>query len=193
MGGLSARGWSGIDQFDGDEANPLAPDGGRNSGWIQSPSADAPAASFVTCLPASDGRSRLAARHANLRMDTVHRRGVGTADRRRADLEHPDDRFMEYCLVAGIETLVVETHPKLVNLLVTTGWDVMPLAAPSVLDDALIVRSRPSVIGRAASSPRALRNQWKRPRPDAGARQSVRTAGVVAPHTSSKTPWTCSV
>lgn len=56
---------------------------------------------------------------------------------------------MEYCLVAGIETLVVETHPKLVNLLVTTGWDVMPLAAPSVLDDALIVpiTAKPSLAG----------------------------------------------
>lgn len=56
---------------------------------------------------------------------------------------------MEYCLVAGIETLVVETHPKLVNLLLTTGWDVMPLAAPSVLEGALIVpiTARPSFAG----------------------------------------------
>ncbi len=56
---------------------------------------------------------------------------------------------MEYCLVAGIETLVVETHPKLVNLLVTTGWDVMPLAAPSLLEGALIVpiTAKPSMAG----------------------------------------------
>ncbi|MDH4415449.1 MAG: acyl-homoserine-lactone synthase [Rhizobium sp.] len=56
---------------------------------------------------------------------------------------------MEYCLVAGIETLVVETHPKLVNLLLTTGWDVMPLAAPSVLDGSLIVpiTAKPSMAG----------------------------------------------
>ncbi|MDQ0421053.1 acyl-homoserine lactone synthase [Peteryoungia aggregata LMG 23059] len=56
---------------------------------------------------------------------------------------------MEYCLVAGIETLVVETHPKLVNLLVSTGWEVMPLAAPSVLDGSLIVpiTARPSRAG----------------------------------------------
>ena len=56
---------------------------------------------------------------------------------------------MEYCLVAGIQTLVVETHPKLVNLLVTTGWDVMPLAAPSVLEGALIVpiTAKPSMAG----------------------------------------------
>lgn len=46
---------------------------------------------------------------------------------------------LEYCLVAGIQMLVVETHPKLVNLLLTTGWDVMPLAAPSMLEGALIV------------------------------------------------------
>lgn len=56
---------------------------------------------------------------------------------------------MEYCLVAGIETLVVETHPKLVNLLVTTGWEVMPLAAPSMLEGALIVpiTAKPSMAG----------------------------------------------
>ncbi|MGC4407052.1 GNAT family N-acetyltransferase [Rhizobium rosettiformans] len=56
---------------------------------------------------------------------------------------------MEYCLVAGIGTLVVETHPKLVNLLLTTGWDVMPLAAPSLLDGSLIVpiTAKPSMAG----------------------------------------------
>lgn len=56
---------------------------------------------------------------------------------------------MEYCLVAGVQTLVVETHPKLVNLLVSTGWDVMPLAAPSVLEGALIVpiTAKPSMAG----------------------------------------------
>lgn len=56
---------------------------------------------------------------------------------------------MEYCLVAGIEMLIVETHPKLVNLLLTTGWDVMPLAAPSTLDGSLIVpiTARPSMAG----------------------------------------------
>ncbi|MCZ8179471.1 MAG: GNAT family N-acetyltransferase [Rhizobium sp.] len=56
---------------------------------------------------------------------------------------------MEYCLVAGIDMLVVETHPKLVNLLLTTGWDVMPLAAPSVLDGSLIVpiTAKPSMAG----------------------------------------------
>lgn len=56
---------------------------------------------------------------------------------------------MEYCLVAGIDMLVVQTHPKLVNLLLTTGWDVMPLAAPSMLDGSLIVpiTARPSMAG----------------------------------------------
>jgi acyl-homoserine lactone synthase len=56
---------------------------------------------------------------------------------------------MEYCLVAGIDMLIVETHPKLVNLLLTTGWDVMPLAAPSMLDGSLIVpiTARPSMAG----------------------------------------------
>ncbi|MES5097835.1 acyl-homoserine-lactone synthase [Agrobacterium sp. BA1120] len=46
---------------------------------------------------------------------------------------------LEYCLVVGIEALIVETHPKLVNLLVSTGWDVMPFAAPSTLSSGLIV------------------------------------------------------
>lgn len=46
---------------------------------------------------------------------------------------------MEFCLVAGIDALIVETHPKLVNLLVSTGWDVTPLAAPSSLGECLVV------------------------------------------------------
>jgi acyl-homoserine lactone synthase len=56
---------------------------------------------------------------------------------------------LEFCLVAGIEMLIVETHPKLVNLLVTTGWEVMPLAAPSVLEGSLIVpiTAKPSMAG----------------------------------------------
>ncbi|MGL3605693.1 acyl-homoserine-lactone synthase [Rhizobium sp. G187] len=56
---------------------------------------------------------------------------------------------LEYCLVAGIDQLIVQTHPKLVNLLVSTGWDVMPLAAPSVLDGSLIVpiSAKPSARG----------------------------------------------
>jgi acyl-homoserine lactone synthase len=56
---------------------------------------------------------------------------------------------MEYCLVSGIEMLLVETHPKLVNLLMTTGWEVMPLAAPSVLEGSLIlpITARPSMAG----------------------------------------------
>jgi acyl-homoserine lactone synthase len=41
---------------------------------------------------------------------------------------------MEYCLMAGISKLIVETHPKLVNLLITTGWDVVPLCAPTAID-----------------------------------------------------------
>ncbi|THV25357.1 acyl-homoserine-lactone synthase [Peteryoungia ipomoeae] len=46
---------------------------------------------------------------------------------------------LEYALIAGIEQLIVQTHPKLVNLLIGTGWTVTPLAAPSVLDGSLIV------------------------------------------------------
>jgi acyl-homoserine lactone synthase len=46
---------------------------------------------------------------------------------------------LEFCLVTGIEALIVETHPKLVNLLVSTGWDVEPFAAPSDLSGHLVV------------------------------------------------------
>lgn len=57
---------------------------------------------------------------------------------------------LEYCLVAGIEQLIVQTHPKLVNLLVSTGWDVMPLAAPSMLE------GKPIVPIKAGASARGL-------------------------------------
>lgn len=46
---------------------------------------------------------------------------------------------VEYCLIAGISMLIVQTHPKLVNLLLTTGWDVTPLAAPSMFKGSLLV------------------------------------------------------
>jgi acyl-homoserine lactone synthase len=54
---------------------------------------------------------------------------------------------VEYCLAASISALVVETHPKLVNLLISTGWEVMPLAAPAKFQDHLIVPiiAKPSV------------------------------------------------
>ncbi len=45
----------------------------------------------------------------------------------------------EFCLSSGIEALIVETHPKLVNLLVSNLWDVTPLAAPMVYDGSLVV------------------------------------------------------
>ncbi|MCZ7450268.1 GNAT family N-acetyltransferase [Agrobacterium rhizogenes] len=45
----------------------------------------------------------------------------------------------EFCLSAGIEALIVETHPKLVNLLVSNLWDVTPLAAPMIYGGALVV------------------------------------------------------
>lgn len=56
---------------------------------------------------------------------------------------------MEFCLTAGIEALIVETHPKLVNLLLTTGWDVTVLNQPSVLDEKIVVpiEARPSKSG----------------------------------------------
>ncbi|MGV1951052.1 acyl-homoserine-lactone synthase [Agrobacterium vitis] len=46
---------------------------------------------------------------------------------------------LEFCLVSGIKALIVETHPKLMHLLISTGWDVQPLAAPSVYAESLVV------------------------------------------------------
>ncbi|QND45953.1 GNAT family N-acetyltransferase (plasmid) [Rhizobium lusitanum] len=56
---------------------------------------------------------------------------------------------MEFCLAAGIASLIVETHPNLVNLLISTGWDVNTLAASSYLDNEVIVpiQATPSVSG----------------------------------------------
>ncbi|MBP2444078.1 acyl-homoserine-lactone synthase [Rhizobium leguminosarum] len=53
---------------------------------------------------------------------------------------------VEFCLCAGIASLIVETHPKLVSLLISTGWTVMPLAAPTLFRGSLLVpiEARPS-------------------------------------------------
>lgn len=58
--------------------------------------------------------------------------GVAVSNRQMAGV-------LEYCLLVGIETLVVETYPKLLNLFLSTGWDVMPLNAPSQFKDHFIV------------------------------------------------------
>ncbi|SEP36985.1 acyl-homoserine lactone synthase [Rhizobium tibeticum] len=56
---------------------------------------------------------------------------------------------MEFCLVAGITSMIVETHPRLVELLTSTGWRVTQLGLPSVLDGGLIVpiQATPSMSG----------------------------------------------
>lgn len=56
---------------------------------------------------------------------------------------------MEFCLVAGITSVIVETHPKLVKLLVSTGWEVTELGLPSLLNGGLIVpiHAKPSMSG----------------------------------------------
>ncbi|AYG64215.1 MULTISPECIES: acyl-homoserine-lactone synthase [Rhizobium] len=56
---------------------------------------------------------------------------------------------MEFCLVAGITSLIVETHPKLVDLLISTGWEVTKLSLPSVLGQELImpIQAKPSLCG----------------------------------------------
>lgn len=56
---------------------------------------------------------------------------------------------MEFCLVAGITSVIVETHPKLVDLLISTGWQVTKLGLPSLLEGGLIVpiQAKPSMAG----------------------------------------------
>ena len=46
---------------------------------------------------------------------------------------------MEFCLVAGIDKLVVETHPKLVGQMVATGWQTEILAPPCLYKDYMVV------------------------------------------------------
>lgn len=58
----------------------------------------------------------------------------------------------EFCLSAGIKALIVETHPKLVNLLVSNLWEVTPLAAPMVYDGALVVPIHASPSSAALAS-----------------------------------------
>jgi acyl-homoserine lactone synthase len=47
----------------------------------------------------------------------------------------------------GITSLIVETHPKLVNLLVSNDWDVTPLSAPTHHKGHLVlpIDAKPSV------------------------------------------------
>jgi acyl-homoserine lactone synthase len=54
---------------------------------------------------------------------------------------------LEYCLLVGITSLIVETHPKLVNLLVSNDWDVTPLSAPTHHKGHLVlpIDARPSL------------------------------------------------
>ncbi len=56
---------------------------------------------------------------------------------------------LEFCLVAGISSLIVETHPKLVDLLISTGWQVTKLGLPSLLEDGLVmpIQAKPSMAG----------------------------------------------
>lgn len=56
---------------------------------------------------------------------------------------------MEFCLSCGIATLIVETHPKLVNWLTTAGWETTPIAPPVLLagGPVLPIEAKPSLQG----------------------------------------------
>ena len=46
---------------------------------------------------------------------------------------------LEFCLVAGIRGMVVETHPKLVTWMLETGYDVETLHTPQIINDVPVV------------------------------------------------------
>ncbi len=56
---------------------------------------------------------------------------------------------LEYCLTAGISALIVETHPKLVQLLVNNDWNVLPLCSPTMLGTDLVLPIHAEISARA--------------------------------------------
>ena len=46
---------------------------------------------------------------------------------------------LEFCLVAGIKGLIVETHPKLVTWMLETGYEVETLHTPQVINNVPVV------------------------------------------------------
>lgn len=56
---------------------------------------------------------------------------------------------LEYCLTAGITALIVETHPKLVQLLVNNDWNVLPLSSPTMLGPDLVLPIHAEIAPRA--------------------------------------------
>lgn len=54
---------------------------------------------------------------------------------------------VEFCLVAGVEALIAQTSPKLVHLLLFTGWHVEPLNGPQQYNDHTLVpiKATPSI------------------------------------------------
>lgn len=54
---------------------------------------------------------------------------------------------LEYCLMAQIEALVLETHPRLINLLLSNGWHVTPLGPPQNINNypVLVIEAKPSL------------------------------------------------
>lgn len=55
----------------------------------------------------------------------------------------------------GIETLLVQTHPMLVDRIIDTGWDVDPLALPSSYDGAMILPIAARLIPRTLATAQA--------------------------------------
>ncbi|MBY5558676.1 GNAT family N-acetyltransferase (plasmid) [Rhizobium leguminosarum] len=47
--------------------------------------------------------------------------------------------LMEFCRVAGITSLIGETHPKLINSLRANGWQTHILSEPSIFENELVV------------------------------------------------------
>ncbi|SCB39922.1 acyl-homoserine-lactone synthase [Rhizobium hainanense] len=55
---------------------------------------------------------------------------------------------MEFCRIAGISSLIVETHPKLISSLLSNGWQAYLLSGITVYENQLIVplEVRPSLL-----------------------------------------------
>ncbi len=56
---------------------------------------------------------------------------------------------LEYCLTVGITALIVETHPKLVQLLLNNDWHVLPLCSPTMLGPDLVLPIHAEISVRA--------------------------------------------
>ncbi len=56
---------------------------------------------------------------------------------------------LEFCLTAGISALIVETHPKLLEAMVEFEWNAVPLCAPQMYGNNMLVVIHAGITARA--------------------------------------------